>query len=112
MAYPDSLVVTRPGAGATDANDVFAPGAATTVYDDGCDFQDHPTELTRERGGDPSYPRKAVAFLEDETKAKDVRLNDQAAVTLGSDGTVAKGRIIGIRKLDGRVEIGDLTWPT
>lgn len=112
MAYPDSLKVTRPGAGTTDVNDVFAPGVPTVIYDGGCDYQDAPTELTRDRDGDPNYPRKAVAYLRDESKTKDLQLNDHTTVTLGADGTVVEGRIIGIRKLDGRIEIGDLTWPT
>lgn len=112
MAYPDTLQVTRPGAGTTDANDVFAPGTPTVIYDDGCDFQDHPTEMKRARDGDPAYPEKAVAYLKDESKAKDLRLDDHATVTLGADGTVVEGRIVGIRKLDGRIEIGDMKWPT
>lgn len=112
MPYPDSLVVTRPGAGTTGTDDVFVPGVATTIYNDGCDFQDEQEELTRGQDGQPSYPRQAVVFLEDETKAKDLRLNDEAQVTLGADATVVTGRITGIRKLDGSFTMGDLKWPT
>lgn len=112
MAYPDSLLVTRPGKGATSADDVFTPGGDSVIYDDGCDFQDDPAELTTERDGEPDYPRKAVVFLKDETRLRYLRLKDRAKVILGADGTVVEGRIDGIRQLDGRVTIGDLKWPT
>jgi len=100
--FPDTLLITRPGAGSTSATDVYTPGTASQIYSDGADVQDVGTKVRRDLEGTPLRDAEAVAFLEDETKLGSIRVGDDAKVTF-ADESVRYGEVMGFRKLDGKL---------
>ena len=100
--WPDTVEITRAGAGSMGADDVYVRVGASKVHFDEADVQDDDDSVRRDPQGNPESGQQAVAYVRDETMLDKVKYDDDAKVTF-ADGSDRAGRVVGTRKLDGKI---------
>lgn len=112
QGQPDSSVAGPVGSqdeeeGTWTPTDSPEAPSADTIYEDLADVQDKGIILARDQSGAPTETADAVAYLADESKIGEIKVGQTAEVTW-EDGSVSKGRIVKVVRLDGSLMLKNL----
>lgn len=102
--YPHRVRIWRQMPGSYNSLDVWTPGSDVVVYDGPADAQDMTSRFVRNAQGVPRDGADAVVYLANEELLPSIRPDDLVEIEW-EDSTTQAGRVVGVRRLDGKVEV-------
>lgn len=102
MAYSATLTITRTEGGSQNANGVYTPGAASSVFAGAVDAQDVDI-IFANASGEISRDQEIQAFLMDESAITTLVVGDIGLLTYG--GLSQNIVITGVRRIDGAITL-------